>query len=292
MRKLSTFMFTLAIAVITSNPSWAKIDVVASFSILGDMVEQVAGDRANITTIVGPDADAHLYTPNAGDAVAVTEADLIITNGMGFETWSATLIETSGTKATIAVATAGIEPLLVDGEVDPHAWNSLTNGIIYVNNIEAALSAASPADAPMFKKNADAYRAQLMALHNRALRDIARLPADKRVVVTAHDAFGYLASAYGLSFLAPQGIDTEAEPSAKELAELITFLNERGAGALFVENIANSDLIAQISRETGIKIGGRIYSDALSVKGSPATSYLAMFTHNLELLTKTLAAAK
>ena len=292
MRKLSTFMFTLAIAVITSNPSWAKIDVVASFSILGDMVEQVAGDRANITTIVGPDADAHLYTPNAGDAVAVTEADLIITNGMGFETWSATLIETSGTKATIAVATAGIEPLLVDGEVDPHAWNSLTNGIIYVNNIEAALSAASPADAPMFKKNADAYRAQLMALHNRALRDIARLPADKRVVVTAHDAFGYLASSYGLSFLAPQGIDTEAEPSAKQLAELITFLNERGAGALFVENIANSDLIAQISRETGIKIGGRIYSDALSVKGSPATSYLAMFTHNLELLTKTLAAAK
>ena len=292
MRKLSTFMFTLAIAVITSSPSWAKIDVVASFSILGDMVEQVAGDRANVTTIVGPDADAHLYTPNAGDAVAVTEADLIITNGMGFETWSATLIETSGTKATIAVATAGIEPLLVDGEVDPHAWNSLTNGIIYVNNIEAALSAASPADAPMFKKNADAYRAELMALHNRALRDIARLPADKRVVVTAHDAFGYLASAYGLSFLAPQGIDTEAEPSAKELAELITFLNERGAGALFVENIANSDLIAQISRETGIKIGGRIYSDALSVKGSPATSYLAMFTHNLELLTKTLAAAK
>jgi len=292
MRKLSTFMFTLAIAVITSSPSWAKIDVVASFSILGDMVEQVAGDRANVTTIVGPDADAHLYTPNAGDAVAVTEADLIITNGMGFETWSATLIETSGTKATIAVATAGIEPLLVDGEVDPHAWNSLTNGIIYVNNIEAALSAASPADAPMFKKNADTYRAQLMALHNRALSDIARLPADKRVVVTAHDAFGYLASAYGLSFLAPQGIDTEAEPSAKELAELITFLNERGAGALFVENIANSDLIAQISRETGIKIGGRIYSDALSVKGSPATSYLAMFTHNLELLTKTLAAAK
>ena len=292
MRKLSTFMFTLAIAVITSNPSWAKIDVVASFSILGDMVEQVAGDRANVTTIVGPDADAHLYTPNAGDAVAVTEADLIITNGMGFETWSATLIETSGTNATIAVATAGIEPLLVDGEVDPHAWNSLTNGIIYVNNIEAALSAASPADAAIFKKNADAYRAQLMALHNRALSDIASLPADKRVVVTAHDAFGYLASAYGLTFLAPQGIDTEAEPSAKELAELITFLNETGAGALFVENIANSDLIAQISRETGIEIGGRIYSDALSVKGSPATSYLAMFTHNLELLTKTLAAAK
>lgn len=292
MRKLLIYIFTAVIFTISSNPSWAKIDVVASFSILADMVEQVAGDKANVTAIVGPDADAHLYAPNARDAIAVTKADLVIINGMGFETWSTSLIETSGTKATIAIATQGIEPLLVEGAIDPHAWNSLTNGIIYINNIQAALTAASPENAAIFKKNADAYRTKLMALHNRALADIDKLPLDKRVVVTAHDAFGYLASAYGLTFLAPQGIDTEAEPSAKELAELIFFLREKGAGALFVENIANSDLIAQISRETGIKIGGRIYSDALSVKGSPATSYLAMFKHNLELLTTTLAAAK
>ena len=292
MRKLLIYIFTAVIFTISSNPSWAKIDVVASFSILADMVEQVAGDKANVTAIVGPDADAHLYAPNAGDAIAVTKADLVIINGMGFETWSTSLIETSGTKATIAIATQGIEPLLVEGAIDPHAWNSLPNGIIYINNIQAALTAASPENAAIFKKNADAYRTKLMALHNRALADIDKLPLDKRVVVTAHDAFGYLASAYGLTFLAPQGIDTEAEPSAKELAELISFLREKGAGALFVENIANSDLIAQISRETGIKIGGRIYSDALSVKGSPATSYLAMFKHNLELLTTTLAAAK
>ena len=292
MHKLRTIYFAVMAIVVSANPSWAKINVVASFSILGDMVEQVAGDKANVTTIVGPDADAHLYQPNTGDAVAVTKADLIIVNGMGFETWSAKLIETSGTKAPVVVATEGIIPLLVEGDVDPHAWNSLINGIIYVNNIEAALTAASPADAAAFKANADAYRAKLQSLHNRALRDISKLPQEKRVVVTAHDAFGYLEDAYGLTFLAPQGIDTEAEPSAKELAELITFLNDTGAGALFVENIANADLIAQISRETGIKISGRIYSDALSVKGSPATSYLAMFTHNLELLTETLAAAQ
>ena len=291
MNNLVKLSATLAFIMMTS-PSWAKINVVASFSILGDMVEQVAGDKANVTTIVGPDADAHLYQPNAGDAIAVTDADLIIVNGMGFETWSAKLIETSGTKADVAVATDGIIPVMVDGEIDPHAWNSLTNGMIYVDNIEAALSVASPSDAAVFKANADAYRAQMKALHDRALADIARLPQDKRVVVTAHDAFGYLADAYGLIFLAPQGIDTEAEPSAKELAALITFLSEEGAGALFVENIANGELIEQISRETGIKIGGRIYSDALSVKGSPATSYLAMFTHNLELLTSTLSAAQ
>ena len=297
MNKLSLFKLTFLMVIAMANPSWAdssgaKVNVVASFSILGDMVTEVAGDKANVTTIVGPDADAHLYQPNTGDAVAVTEADLVIVNGMGFETWSAELIKTSGTKATIAVATDGITPLLVEGEVDPHAWNSLTNGMIYVNNIEAALSAASSDDAAYFKANADAYRAKLEALHYRALADIATLPEGKRIVVTAHDAFGYLADAYGLTFLAPQGIDTEAEPSAKELAELIAFLNEQGAGALFVENIANADLIEQISRETGIKIGGRIYSDALSVKGSPATSYLAMFAHNLDLLTTTLAASK
>ena len=293
MQRLKSLGVLAVVAFCTfTSPAFAKLKIVASFSILGDMVAQVAGDKADITTIVGPDADAHLYMPNVSDAVAVTEADLVFVNGMGFETWSDQLIKSSGTKATIAVATDGITPLLVEGEVDPHAWNSLINGMVYVSNIEAALSAANPADAAYFKANADAYRSELKALHERALAEIAKLPADKRVVVTAHDAFGYLESAYGLTFMAPQGIDTEAEPSAKELAELIAFLNETGAGALFVENIANADLIAQISRETGIKIGGRIYSDALSVKGSPATSYLAMFSHNLELLTTSLAAAK
>lgn len=292
MKLIRLCSFAIAAMMVSASPSLAKINVVASFSILGDMVEQVAGDKANVTTIVGPDADAHLYQPNTGDGVAVADADLIITNGMGFETWSATLIESSGTKAKIAVATDGIAPLLVDGEIDPHAWNSLLNGMIYVTNIEAALSAVSPENAPTFKANADAYRAKLQMLHNHALAEIAKLPEEKRIVVTAHDAFGYLENAYGLTFLAPQGIDTDAEPSAKELAALISFLNETGAGALFVENISNGDLIAQISRETGLTIGGRIYSDALSVKGSPATSYLAMFTHNLELLTATLNAAQ
>ena len=280
----------LAMAGLSSN-AYAKLEVVASFSILGDMVEQVAGAHANVTTIVGPDADAHLYSPNIADALAVEKADVIFVNGMGFETWSAKLIETSNTKAAVFVATDGIAPLLVDGEVDPHAWNSLTNGIIYVNNIEKALSEASPEHAADFKANADAYRAKLGNLHERALSDIAKLPQDNRVVVTAHDAFGYLASTYGLMFLAPQGIDTEAEPSAKEVAALIAFLKDRKAGALFVENIANGDLVAQISRETGIEIGGQIYSDALSVKGSPATSYLAMFDHNLTLITKKLSSS-
>ena len=197
----------IAVLALASIPAAAqdKIKVVASFSILGDMVRQVTGDLAEVTTIVGPDADAHVYTPNAADAKAVTNAEVIFVNGLGFETWSQTLIETSGSKAKVFVATDGITPLKVDGEIDPHAWNSLTNGMKYVANIADSMAEADPKNAEAYKANARAYTARLKALHNRALDQLRRLPADRRTVVTAHDAFGYLEAAYGLTFLAPVG---------------------------------------------------------------------------------------
>lgn len=265
-----------------------ELKVVASFSILGDMVEQVVGDHADVTTIVGPDADAHVYSPSVADARAVAEADVIFVNGMGFETWSDTLIAESGSKASVHIATDGITPVLVDGKVDPHAWNSLLNGVIYVNNIAAVLAEIAPAHADDFKENAASYVAELSALDTTTREKLAALPADRRTVVTAHDAFGYLADAYGMTFLAPVGIDTEAEPSAKELAALIASLKEQEASALFVENITSPALIEQISEETGLKIGGRLFSDALSERGGPATSYLAMFEHNLGALVTAL----
>ena len=267
------------------------IKIVASFSILGDMVEQVIGDHASVTTIVGPDADAHVYQPNVADARATAEADVIFVNGLGFETWSETLIKESGTKGTVYVATEGVTPVMVDGAADPHAWNALTNGVIYVQNITAALSAEMPDHAADFTANADAYIAKLEALDAEAKAKLAELPADRRTVVTAHDAFGYLEDAYGLTFLAPVGIDTEAEPSAKDLAVLINQLKAHGAGALFVENITSPALVKQIADETGIQIGGRLFSDALSERGGPATSYLAMFEHNLGTLITALSAA-
>ena len=266
-----------------------KIKVVASFSILGDMVEQVTGDLAEVTTIVGPDADAHVYTPSTGDAKAVADADVVFVNGLGFETWSQALIESSGTEAKIYVATEGVKEVKVEGETDPHAWNSLPNGMIYVANIAKHLAAIDPDHAEQYKANAAAYTKKLKTLHDRALGDLAKLPEDRKTVVTAHDAFGYLESTYGLTFLAPVGVDTEAEPSAKQLAELIDHLKKVGAGALFVENITSPALIEQISRETGIKIGGRLYSDALSERGGPATSYEKMFEHNLGTLIQALS---
>lgn len=283
---------TLLVAglALTSSPAIAqeKIKVVASFSILGDMVRQVTGDLAEVKTIVGPDADAHVYTPSAADAKAVADAEVIFVNGLGFETWSQTLVRASATQAEVFVATEGITPLLVDGQIDPHAWNSLTNGIKYVANIAAGMAETDPKNAAVYKANARTYAARLKALHDRALDQLKGLPAGQRTVVTAHDAFGYLEAAYGLRFLAPVGIDTDAEPSARNLAELIDHLKEIGAGALFVENITSPSLIQQIARETGIQVGGRLFSDALSARGGPATSYEGMFEHNLATLIQAL----
>jgi zinc/manganese transport system substrate-binding protein len=266
-----------------------KIKVVASFSILGDMVRQVTGNLAEVTTIVGPDADAHVYTPNAADAKSVANADVIFVNGLGFETWSQTLIETSSSKAKVFVATDGITPLKVDGEIDPHAWNSLVNGMQYVANIAVSMAEINPINAVAYKANARAYNRRLKDLNNRAIDQLERLTTGQRIVVTSHDAFGYLATAYGLTFLAPVGIDTDGEPSAQDLSKLIDHLKAVSAGALFTENITSPSLIEQIARETGIKIGGRLYSDALSTRGGPATTYEKLIEHNLRVLIKALS---
>ena len=280
--KLKTTFASGLIAALTAAPAFAEdMKIVASFSILGDMVEQGVGDHADITTIVGPDADAHVYQPSVADARAVAEADVIFVNGLGFETWSDTLIAESGTEGTVYVATEGVTPVLVDGEIDPHAWNALTNGVVYVQNIADAMSDAMPDHATEFQANAASYISTLYALHADTLQRLAALPEERRTVVTAHDAFGYLADAYSMNFIAPIGIDTEAEPSAQELAALITQIREDGVAALFVENITSPVLVQQIADETGLKIGGKLFSDALSERGGPATSYRAMFEHNL-----------
>lgn len=279
---------SFAVAALPAVAAEDDVKIVASFSILGDMVEEVVGDLATVTTIVGPDADAHVYQPSVADAKAVAQADIIFVNGLGFETWSDTLIAESGTEATVHIATDGITPVKVDGAIDPHAWNSLSNGKIYVTNVADVMKEAMPEHADEIEANATAYIAQLETLDAETKVKLADLPANRRTVVTAHDAFGYLADAYGLTFLAPVGIDTEAEPSAKDLAILIDQLKAEGAAALFVENITSPTLVQQISDETGIVIGGRLFSDALSERGGPATSYLAMFQHNLNTLLNAL----
>ena len=264
------------------------IDVVATFSILGDMVRQVGGDRIHVTTLVGPDADAHVYQPTPADAKAVAKTRLLIVNGLGFEGWIERLIEASGHKGKVVTATAGVEPRRITdndpGDSDPHAWQSLANARIYIRNIAEGLAAIDPAGAEIYHGNAARYLKEIDAVEAQVREAVASLPVERRKVVTSHDAFGYFSAAYGIEFHAPVGFSTEAEASAGDVAKLIRQINKEKIAAVFVENISDRRLLDQIVRETGARIGGTLYSDALSKADGPADTYLDMMRHNIRVL--------
>ncbi|WP_324732497.1 metal ABC transporter substrate-binding protein [Pseudomonas paeninsulae] len=264
-----------------------KLKVVTSFSILADITQQIAGDKLELYNLVGADADAHVYQPSADDAKAVLNADLIIANGLGFEPWLRRLIASSEAPGRRLDASAGVLPLMLDedGEKvpDPHAWQNLANAEIYVQNIAKTLSQADPANAAYYGSRRDAYLAEIRALLVEAHQGLGQLPPAQRTIITSHDAFAYLGQAYGLSFIAPQGLSTEDEPSAAAVAALIRQIRADGVRAVFVENIRDPRLIQQIANEAGAKVGGTLYSDALARTG-PASTYLGMFKHNCDTL--------
>ena len=264
------------------------INAVASFSILADMVEVVGGKHVTVTSIVGPDSDAHVYSPSVSDARAVAAADIIFVNGLGFEGWINDLVLAAEASAPVIIATEAITPLIIEGEADPHAWNALANAKLYADNIVSGLSALSPAHADAFAANAAAFKSEVDTLLSSGTARFAALPEGRRTVVTGHDAFGYFEAQFGLTFLAPLGVNTEAEPSARELAALIRQISDEDVVGLFVENITNPDLVQQIADETSLQIGGRLYSDALSVRGGPAKTYLSMMQHNISTLLQAL----
>ena len=269
-----------------------KLKVVTSFSILADITRQIAGDKLELRNLVGADADAHVYQPSTDDAKAVFAADLIVANGLGFEPWLARLMASSEAPGTRIDASAGVLPLMLDEDghqvADPHAWQNLANAEIYVQNIAKALGQADPKNAAHYNAGRDAYLAQIRSLLAEAKAGLGQLPPSQRTIITSHDAFAYLGQAYGLNFIAPQGLSTADEPSAAEVAALIRQIRADGVKAVFVENIRDPRLIQQIAAEAGAKVGGTLYSDALASEG-PASTYLGMFKYNLDTL---LAALK
>lgn len=287
---MKSFLATLVLGLsLATTPALAApLNVVASFSILGDITSDIGGDKIKLTTLVGPDGDAHTFEPAPADARALHAADVIIMNGLHFEGWMEKLVKASGTKATLVVASTGVTPhdMDEDGETipDPHAWQDLANGAIYVRNIEKALSAADPEDAATYKANATTLLARLARLDQWTRSEIASVPADKRKVITTHDAFGYFGAAYGVTFLAPAGLSTDAEPGAASLSGLIDQIKKDNIKALFIENMSDPRLMAMLSRETGAKLGGELYSDALSPASGPAPTYPAMFEENVPKL--------
>jgi zinc/manganese transport system substrate-binding protein len=286
---MKRILLAAALLVLAAIPAEAKtLEVVASFSVLGEIVKEVAGDKAEVHTLVGPDGDAHTFEPTPNDAKTLGNADLVIVNGLGLERWMERLIEASGYKGTVAVASHGVHPRLMVEEgasiTDPHAWQDLANGRIYVRNIAQNLAAADPSDADYFNARAKSYDATLAALDTWVRAEIAQVPAAKRRVITTHDAFGYFGAAYGVTFLAPEGVSTDAEPTAGGLAKLIDQVRRDKIRALFLENVTSPQLMQTIAQETGVPLGGALFSDALSPPGGPAPTYVDMFKNNLPKL--------
>ena len=275
----------------------AKLKVIASFSILGDLVRNVGGERLDVATLVGPNGNAHVYSPSPADAKKVSEARLVFVNGLGFEGWLERLVKASATRASIIVATKGIKPLersgahdhdREHGSADPHAWQSVANAKIYVGNIRDALIATDPAGKGDYEANAAAYLAKLDALEREVRDTLAKVPPDRRRVVTSHNAFGYLEAAYGIHFTAPQGVSTESEASAKDVAAIIGAIRKQKASAVFLENVTDPRLVQQIAGETGVKVGGVLYSDALTDASGDAPTYIDLIRHNLRQLASAL----
>ncbi|MCF8470906.1 MAG: metal ABC transporter substrate-binding protein [Parvibaculum sp.] len=280
-----------------------RLKVVTSFSILGDMTREVAGGLADVQTLVGPDGDAHSFEPGPADAKALAGADVLILNGLGFEPWMIRLAAAAHSKAKYVTASYGINPRRMaqekdsagadhdeDGyprpahDFDPHAWQNLQNGMTYVQNIADGLAAADPGNALTYQANAETYIRELKTLETWVKKEIAKVPREKRKVITTHDAFGYFGDAYGVEFLAPVGVSNEAEPSARALARLIDQIRKEKIKAIFIENMSDPRMMETIARETGAKEGGTLYSDALSPADGPAPAYVAVFRHNVSVL--------
>lgn len=264
--------------------------VVATFSILADMARVVGGDAVQVDALVGPDGDAHVFEPRPVDARRLAEADLVLANGLGFEGWVDRLVKTSGYRGPVVVASAGITARRERLSLDPHAWQDLAHARRYVTNLRDAFVHARPASAEDIRGRADRYLAQIADLDARVRAVFEGIPAAHRRVITSHDAFGYFADAYGIRFLAPQGMNTDSEASAATVARLVDQIRKEGVQAVFVENITNPRLIERIAREGGATVGPRLYSDALSAPGTAADTYLKMFAHNADAIAAALTA--
>lgn len=278
-----------------------KLPVVATFSILGDIVGNVGGDRVAVKTLVGPNGDAHVYSPSPADAKTLADAKVIVTNGLGFEGWLARLIKSSNAKAPNVVATKGIKPRKLAGahphghghshgeaDGDPHAWQSVANVRTYVANIRDGLIAADPAGKAAYESNAAAYLAKLDALDREVKETVSKIPPERRKIITTHDAFGYFKDAYGVEFIAPQGVSTDSEASARDVARIISQIRKQKIPAVFMENISDPRLLKRIADETGAKLGGTLYSDALTSEKGDAPTYIDLMRHNIRTLSAAL----
>lgn len=279
-------LLSMAYGLPANAQTGEKLPVVATFSILADFARNVGGERIGVTALVGPNGDTHVYQPKPADAQKLGAARLILVNGLGLEGWIDRLIKASGAKAPVIVATKGISPqeMREDGRIgtDPHAWQSIANAKIYVTNIRDGLTAVDPEGAAVYRTNAESYLVKLDALESEVKEEVAKIPPAQREIITTHDAFGYFGTAYGFRFIAPEGISTETEASARDVAKIIRQIKSQKIPAVFLENVTDPRLVRNIASESGAKIGGTLYSDALSPPDGPAATYIDMMRNNIK----------
>jgi zinc/manganese transport system substrate-binding protein len=305
---MATILATMIFAALSATPAVAqenvkqenvkqeKIKAVATFSILADLVRNVGGERVDVVSLVPANGDAHVYAPTPADAKTLADAQIVFTNGLGFEGWIARLVKSSASKADIVVATKGIKPLKAADDhghghshgSDPHAWQSVANAKIYVGNIRDALVAKDPLGRSVYEANAAAYLAELDRLDAEVREAVGGIPAERRRVITTHGAFGYFAAAYGVDFIAPQGVSTDSEASAKDVARIIAQVKKQKIPAVFLENVSDPRLLKRISEESGAKLGGTLYSDALTGEKGAAPTYIDMIRYNIRTLSAAL----
>lgn len=275
------------------------LPVVATFSILGDMVKEIGGERVAVTTIVGSNGDVHSFEPTPRDAKALLEAKVLVLNGLDFEAWLPQLAQASGFGGLRVLASDGVAVRRLSGgsgssddqadkesegrghgDVDPHAWQDLANGMIYARNIAAGLARADPRNASYYEGRAAGYLARMKALDNEVRTAIAAIPAERRRVISSHDAFGYFGDAYGIEFIPVVGLSNQAEPSARDVARIIERARETKVSGVFIENMSSPVMAQQIARESGVLMGGTLYADALGPADQPASTYLGMVSWN------------
>ncbi len=291
-RRRTLLLGPATLAALHSLPALAKSNtprIVASFSILADMARELAPPPVEVSALVGPDADAHVYEPSPADGKRLARADLVLINGLGFEGWIERMVKVSGYRGTVVVASKGIEPR-GDGQhgADPHAWQDLALARRYAANLSAAFEQRWPEQRDEIRRRNVHYLARIDTLDRQIREWLRAVPRAQRRVITSHDAFGYFGAAYGVDFLAPQGWTTHSDPSAAAVARLIRQIKSDGVRAVFIENISDPRLVERIAREGGVRIGATLYSDALSKPNGPAATYLQMMEHNARSLVAAL----
>ncbi|MDF0604873.1 metal ABC transporter substrate-binding protein [Neisseriaceae bacterium TC5R-5] len=276
--------------------AWAKLPVVASFSILADMTRVIGGDRVEVVSLVGPDQDTHVFQPSPADVKKVAAAKVLVMNGLGLEGWMERLSKAANFKGVKVVATQGIQARIAadddhgddhhHGHLDPHAWHDPTRVQTYIRNIAAGLIKADPAGKQEYAQRAAEYSKKVQALDAWAKKAFAAIPLAKRKLLTSHDAFAYLGDRYQLKILSIQGVSTDAEASAKGVAQLMRQVRQEKIGALFIENMSDKRLLEQLAKESKVTVGGKLYADALSGATGPANNYLDMFRYNVQTILK------